>query len=98
MKLKFLKLQTISANKFLKNIKRRIAKVKGDFRQKEILKIWDEKLVNSKDKFYIASFHIKCGSGTYVRSIANELGFKMGIPSLAFTIKRTKIGKWVKIK
>src|SRR3989338_6134889 len=36
--LKFLKLREISAGKFLENIERRVKKVKGDFRQKEILK------------------------------------------------------------
>ncbi len=95
--LKFFKIKKISQKKFLENIDRRIAKVKGDFRQKEILKIWRKKLTNnkkSKDKFFVASFHIKCGSGTYVRSIANDLGEKIGIPALAFSIERTKIGNW----
>lgn len=93
--LKFFKIKKINAKKFLENIERRIAKVKGDFRQKEILKIWRKKLSLSKSQdFFLASFKIKCGSGTYVRSIANDLGEKIGIPALAFLIKRTKIGKW----
>ena len=93
--LEFFKLKKISEKKFLKNIERRIAKVKGDFRQKEILKIWRKKLSLSKSQyFFLASFKIKCGSGTYVRSIANSFGERIGIPALAFSIKRTKIGKW----
>jgi tRNA pseudouridine(55) synthase len=94
--LKFLKLKTISHKKLLLNIEKRIAKVKGDFRQEEILKLWRKYLNNSTRqdlvRFFIGSFKIKCGSGTYVRSIAYSLGEKMGVGALAFSIKRTKIG------
>jgi len=93
--LKFLKLRKISGKTLLSIIEKRIKKVKGDFRQKEILKIWLKKLsIKKSESFFIASFKIKCGSGTYVRDIANSLGEKLGISSLAFSIKRTKIGNW----
>lgn len=98
--LKFLKLRKISAKELLENIEKRIKKVKGDFRQEEILKIWRKNL-SVKHRvfdagFFVASFHIKCGSGTYVRSVANDLGQRFGMSSLALTIKRTKIGNWGK--
>ncbi|OGI95341.1 hypothetical protein A2917_02125 [Candidatus Nomurabacteria bacterium RIFCSPLOWO2_01_FULL_42_17] len=98
--LKFFCIKKISARKFLENIERRVVKVKGDFRQKEILKIWRQKLKSQQGesllerKFFIADFNIKCSSGTYVRGIAHSLGQKLNIPALAFSIKRTKIGKW----
>ncbi len=95
--LRFLKLNSASAKILLKNIEHRIAKVNGDFRQAEILKKWRTALgKNLNDKFFIASFHIKCGSGTYVRSIANSMGERIGAPALAFFINRTKIGNWDK--
>jgi tRNA U55 pseudouridine synthase TruB len=50
--------------------------------------------LNKPQQFYIADFKINCGSGTYVRGIANSLGEKIGIPALAFSIKRTKLGKF----
>ncbi len=99
-KLKFLKLRKVNNKKLLANIEKRIKKVKGDFRQKEILKIWQKKLSNNPERggslltFNIASFKIKCSSGTYVRGIANSLGEKLDIPALAFSIKRTRIGAW----
>jgi len=93
--LKLIKIKKISSKKLLENVEKRIKKVKGDFRQKEILKIWNNKLKNPK-KFYLVKLKIKCSSGTYVRSIANGLGEKIGVPALAFSIKRTKIGKWRK--
>ncbi|MEX2029057.1 MAG: hypothetical protein WD963_01080, partial [Candidatus Paceibacterota bacterium] len=98
--LKFTKSRTISRAKLLANISKRIKKVNGDFRQKEILDIWNKYLRTSTLKYeqgeslLIGSFKIKCSSGTYVRGIANALGDRIGIPALAFSIKRTKIGKW----
>ncbi len=92
--LKLIKIKKINNKKLLENIKKRIGKIEGDFRQKEILNIWQKKL-KKEDSFYIAKFEIECSSGTYVRGIANSLGSKMEIPALAFSIKRTKLGKYV---
>jgi len=93
--LKLLGIRTISSKQLLKNIEKRIGLVRGDFRQKEILQIWQRELSATKQqKFFIGSFKIKCSSGTYVRGIANDLGKKISIPALAYSIKRTKIGKW----
>lgn len=95
MSLKLLEMRTISWAKLLENIERRVGKVRGDFRQKEILKIWREKLgKEDRARFFTARFHLKCGSGTYVRAVANDLGKRIGVPSLALSIKRTKIGNW----
>ncbi len=90
------KIREIGSEKLILNVKKRVEKVDGDFRQKEILKIWQKKLLGSKklQSFYIADFKIKCTSGTYVRTLANSLGEKMKIPALAFSIKRTKVGKY----
>jgi tRNA pseudouridine(55) synthase len=90
--IKLLKIETMSSKKLLENIEKRVAKVKGDFRQEEILKVWKKSVYPSV--FFLAEFKIKCGSGTYVRGIANSLGEKIRIPALAFYIKRTKIGKY----
>jgi tRNA pseudouridine(55) synthase len=95
-KLKFLELKKISGQKLNSLIESRIEKVSGDFRQKKIIQIWRKNLRNKKaTQFFLASFEIECGSGVYVRGIADELGKKIGLPALAFSIKRTQIGKWV---
>jgi tRNA pseudouridine55 synthase len=88
-----LKIRKINNKNLFLNIKKRITKVEGDFRQKEILKLWEASLKKTQ-YYYIADFKINCGSGTYVRAIANSLGEKMKIPALAFSIKRTKLGKF----
>jgi len=92
--IKFIKIRKIDNKKLLHNIEKRIQKVNGDFRQKEILNIWYKKL-KRESNFLVASFEIKCSSGTYIRGISDLLGKKMKIPALAFSIKRTKIGRYV---
>lgn len=92
--LKYLGLKKVSNKKLLVDIERRINKVKGDFRQKEILKAWQKELKQEGEKLFIASFKIKCSSGTYVRSISFELGERVGIPALAYKIKRTRTGRY----
>jgi tRNA pseudouridine55 synthase len=97
-KLKLDKMIEINNKKLFKNIEKRIKKVRGDFRQKEILEIWREALcvLDKKPKvFLVAEFRAKCSSGTYVRGIVNSLGDVFGIPALAFSIKRTKLGKYM---
>lgn len=117
--IKLLRVYEINRSDLLKLITEKINKVKGPFRQKEILHEWsrairqipdkrnsprlsqrdttrwNESLKNSKDtnetNYTIASCYVLCSSGTYVRSIANDLGKKLGIPSLALSIKRTKV-------
>jgi tRNA pseudouridine55 synthase len=97
--LKLVGLKKVSKAALLKNIEKRISKVKGDFRQKEILQIWRRELSSQEGQsFPIASFKIKCSSGTYVRGISHSLGEKISIPALAITIKRTKIGKWSRVE
>ncbi len=92
--LKLIKIRKITSQKLLANIQKRITKVEGDFRQKEILKIWQKNLKSGHSVSTIGSFKIKCSSGTYVRAIADGLGEKVKIPALAFSIKRTKVGRY----
>jgi len=98
-KLKFEKVREIDNLKLLKNLEKRIGKVQGDFRQKEILSLWNKSLndesIFSNKKLFIASFNVKCSSGTYVRVLADSLGLAIKIPALAFSIKRTKIGRYM---
>lgn len=78
----------ISASVVLAEISRRIALVQGDFRQEEILSAWGNLLGTSSETFRIVKFKINCSSGTYVRSIANQMG------GLAYSIKRTMVGSY----
>ena len=85
----------ISGKDLLEDIKEKISKVKGDFRQEEIQKIWDKELKDKKnEKYPVVKLRISCGSGAYMRSIANDIGEKLGVPALAFKIVRTKVGEY----
>lgn len=71
----------------------KIEKVKGDFRQKEILNTWNQFLKkNPYKKIKTIDFEIKCSSGTYVRNLAYELGNFLGTGAIALSIKRTSVG------
>lgn len=87
--------RVIDGSLLLSLAKEKVSLVKGDFRQEEIISTWKRELDNKKqDNFLIVKLRINCGSGVYVRSIADEIGEKLGIPSLALKIVRTKIGNY----
>ncbi|HEY5595528.1 MAG TPA: tRNA pseudouridine(55) synthase TruB, partial [Nitrospiria bacterium] len=45
-------------------------------------------------RFSIATIRMTVSSGSYVRSIANEIGKRVGIPSFALRILRTRNGRF----
>lgn len=87
--------RTISKIDLEKYINESVNLVKGDFRQKEILKIWKTSLLKTNiDNFMVISLVVDCTSGTYMRSLANSIGEKVGIPALALNIKRIKVEEY----
>ncbi|MDD3662877.1 MAG: hypothetical protein PHT84_03360 [Candidatus Pacebacteria bacterium] len=77
----------------LEETKKVIGKVEGDFRQEEILTLWENELKDKdNEKYYTITLKISCGSGFYARVLAYDLGQKIGCPSIAFRIIRTKVG------
>ncbi|SRR5258708_2584240 len=92
--LTYLNKNQIDAKTLQKTIHERIAIVTGNFRQKEILAIWDEFLKkNPNQVFTTVKLRIQCSSGTYVRSFAYTLGKKLGTGAIAFVITRIAIGE-----
>lgn len=72
-----------------------VAKVNGDFRQEEVLRLWKRSLKSGGVReFACATITISCSSGTYARSIASGLGAHLGVPALALHILRTKVGEF----
>lgn len=91
-------MRRMTNEELLEEIESSIKLVRGDFRQERILHLWRETLrVLYGISFDVATVSIHCSSGTYVRSIAQELGEQLGIPALAMRIVRTRAGKY-KIK
>ena len=77
----------------LKRIIGRVSKVQGDFRQEMILRAWSKMLIQPNTKYTVVRFRIHCGSGTYIRSIAEYLGNRLNSPALVYGLKRTAVGK-----
>jgi tRNA pseudouridine55 synthase len=88
-----LSIEKIPAGIIKINILSNIEKVVGDFRQKEIVKQWNDffRKMNKKD-FLVAKFRLTCSSGTYVRGMVNEMGEEFGCGATALDILRTKVG------
>lgn len=88
-------LYKVRESQLLAYIEDSIARVHGDFRQEEILTGWHRYLSKKGAReFPGAQIFISCSSGTYARSIANQLGQQIGIPALALHILRTKVGEY----
>jgi len=60
------------------------------------MKVFWIKLKNhkQKDNHYILSLEAKVGSGTYIRSLSEEIGRKLNLPATASFIRRTRIGEF----
>ncbi len=83
-----------SGIELLANITDAISRVKGDFRQEEIMTLWKAALdPRPEEKFRLIRLKVACGSGTYMRSLAHGIGKEIGVPAIAYHIKRTKVGK-----
>jgi tRNA pseudouridine55 synthase len=72
-----------------------IGRVEGDFRQDRILESWRSALArHPNNRLLVATVRMTVGSGTYIRSVAHELGKGLGLPSLALRIIRTRNGRF----
>ncbi|NBS68408.1 hypothetical protein EBT31_05775 [bacterium] len=84
-------LSRISYADIFQEIVSRIALVRGDFRQEEILMRWREALREEKDAVLVRC-DIDVASGTYVRSLAGILGAEFHVPALLFRLFRLRVG------
>ncbi len=85
----------IASQDLQKHIVDAMRTVEGDFRQEEILDTWDAFFNAHPDEvFKTARFKISCSSGTYVRSLINELGLQLGYGAVALEILRTRVGEF----
>lgn len=70
-----------------------LAEVTGDFRQQEIIALWQDFFAkNQKSQFVVSRLTMTCSSGTYVRSLIDQLGSDLGCGAVVLKLIRTKIG------
>ena len=68
-----------------------------DFRQDAIREAWQTLFTSLPEReFAVLTLSVVCGSGTYMRTLAGEIGKSLGTEGLALSIQRTKIGKYWK--
>ena len=84
--------ESITDTELLQQIHARIEPVVGDFRQDEILKLWNESI--TAGTFVLLNCTADVSSGTYIRQMAADIGIKLGVPALAYNIHRTKVGNY----
>ncbi|MFB6181747.1 MAG: hypothetical protein ABEJ24_02515 [Candidatus Magasanikbacteria bacterium] len=85
----------MEVGQIMEEVVERISKVKGEFRQKQIISRWEQFAKENADKkLRIFKFNCSTTSGTYIRSIAHYLGQKIGVGAIAFKILRTKVGEF----
>ena len=89
------KVETISQLDLKEEIRERISLVKGDFRQKEILELWEAYIDNALEtEFTLASVEVTCTSGTYIRALVDDIGRELGVPTTTYSINRVSIGEY----
>lgn len=84
----------IHFKEILEKVQKAVNTVKGDFRFEEIESSWksiQDKFQDNK-AFLILKIECDCSSGTYMRTLAEEIGKKCQTGALAYSIKRTKVG------
>ena len=70
----------------------------ADFRRADVRLSWQTWLEYHQGKtLTLATFNCVCSSGTYMRSLAEEIGRQLNTAALAFSIHRTEIGRYQKL-
>lgn len=85
--------QPIRSENVLESVIQDISKVKGDFRQDEIIQLWRNRLQGKTHTFFVVQFTVSCSSGTYMRVLAQNVGKDLGCGAIAYSIKRTKVAE-----
>ena len=84
--------RNVSREDFWKSTKTAIDSVKGDFRQKDILSLWEKYMTTSPDNFTVYKARVSCGSGFYVRQLVSDIGNVLGTGAVTCRILRTRVG------
>lgn len=86
--IEILKVENISYKKILSKVLEICTKVNGNFRQEKIIESWKKIPNKSYQSFELA---VNCGSGAYMRVLAEEIGEEIGENCTCFSIKRTEL-------
>jgi len=100
-KIQFHKMEILNSKELFGRLLMDISRVRGDFRQHEILILWKEVLLgsgqlsnNKKTNYFIGRFSAHVSSGTYIRGLVNDMGNTLGCGATTLSIRRTRVGDY----
>jgi tRNA pseudouridine55 synthase len=68
----------------------------ADFRQGEVRNAWKILFsALSPREYSVLRLRVTCASGTYMRTLAERIGAALGTRGMAFSIRRTRIGRYL---
>ncbi len=95
-KLELLSSKTMSEDEFKKHVVDAITAVTGDFRQSEILKLWNSHFeMNAGKSVTLYKAKVTCGSGFYVRQLVSDMGKDLKTGAVTVSILRTRVGEYM---
>ncbi|HEU5114348.1 MAG TPA: hypothetical protein VFT82_01120 [Candidatus Paceibacterota bacterium] len=100
-KIELLSVRGIPKDAFVEMVYRDVSAVTGDFRQKEILKLWNfyfggkSAEGGAPESFTVYKARVSCGSGFYVRQLVSDVGRDLGTGAVTVSILRTRVGKYL---
>lgn len=96
--LELVEIEMVDAQSFVVSVHDKLSRVtQGDFRLDAIEEAWKswEQGIGTEFSICQISVRVVCSSGTYMRTLAYEIGKALGYPSCASAIKRTRVGQYV---
>ena len=94
-KIQIHELETLNNKELFGRLLMDISRVKGDFRQHEILVLWKQYLLNGGvGNYFLGRFSAHVSSGTYIRGLVNDIGNTLGCGATTLSIKRTRVGDY----
>jgi tRNA pseudouridine55 synthase len=98
-KLQFHGLDTLNSKELFGRLLMDISRVNGDFRQEEILTLWRKIIFEpsndqGKTQFFLGCFSAHVSSGTYIRSLVNDMGKTLSCGATTLSIKRMRVGDY----
>lgn len=85
------KLETAQSDALLTYLGTTSSSVHGDFRQADILNAW-KTLLAGQTTFQTITCTVRCSSGTYMRSLVQDLGIQLNTGACIYKLTRTHVG------
>jgi len=91
-----LKTRTLEKIHSLSIVTEKSKRLGRDFRRHEVIDSWNTWYQTSATKLQVIDIVCTASAGTYMRTLADEIGKKLGTGGLALEIHRTEIGRYRK--